>query len=196
MRVNFYPDSDNKDFLKAAEEYKKIWSSDGEKIVRTIERISGLKFKEKLLNVIVYHKRSWALPMCLYDSMSTDQRKRALIHELCHRILIGNGIEKVTKDLTSFVEIQGGRLNSHVLIDLIFFDILEELYGYDFAMDCVKYEIYAWGSETDNIYKDAWDWALKLTKEERQNEFKNYFQILDLSPQLRNGNSKLIRLKQ
>jgi len=57
IEINFLPDSDRKDRYPQVEqgiiEYEKIWKEDGERIVKTIENLSSLRFKENYINVVV-----------------------------------------------------------------------------------------------------------------------------------------------
>ncbi len=98
MKIYFLPDSDRKDRLKDIEktlkEYKDIWKSEGVTITQTIERISGLKFQESFINAIVYKSSlsSRSVPLSLNSSLSKEQKKWTLVHELCHRLISGSKI--------------------------------------------------------------------------------------------------------
>lgn len=169
MEINFYPDSDNKDFEKAAEEYEKIWKEQGEKITSTIEKISGLKFKEKIINAVVYKYVSFSHPLSLQADVPTNLKATTLIHELCHRLLAGNEIwPKVGRDHPDH------RLEQHKLLNLILYGTLLELFGKDITNKEIAYEISLWNHKGISPYKIAWDWVLAMTKEERQKEFKKY----------------------
>ena len=119
MIINFYPEYDNPEFEIAAKEYAKIWREEGERIVKTIEEISGLKFKEKIINAIIFKKLSASSPLRLQAGLSSEQKKGTLVHELCHRLLIGNNIafEKLTMKNAFY-------LISHRPVNLILYDIL------------------------------------------------------------------------
>ena len=45
LQINFYPESNKEEYIKAAEDYKDIWEKDGQKISKLIEKYSGLIFK-------------------------------------------------------------------------------------------------------------------------------------------------------
>lgn len=166
MKINFYPDYDNPDFEKAAKEYGKIWQGEGDRIVNVIEKISGLKFREKIINAITHKYGSWAHPLGLQSNLSPEHKKKSIVHELCHRLMRGNDLEPKNKNYT--IE------NTHRQIDLILFDILCALYGEGAAKENIKFETSLWTREGISPYETAWNWALSMTKEERQKEFKKY----------------------
>jgi hypothetical protein len=162
MQINFYPEYDNPEFEKAAKKYGKIWEEEGDKIIEVIEKISGLKFKEKIINAITYKYGSWAYPLSLQVDLPPKFKKCSIIHELCHRLVRGNNFE--TKKYTI--------KNTHKQIDLILFDILSTLYGEEIAKEEIEFEISLWTGKGISPYKIAWDWALSMTKEERQKLWK------------------------
>lgn len=171
MKINFYPDHDNPKFEKAAEEYARIWNQEGEEITRVIEKISRLKFKEKVINAIVYGENSYSRPLMLQSDITMENKKGDLVHELCHRVISGQGHDlKFKNKITS----KNYNFEFHKVINLILYDIWTKLYGEKFARKQVEYEI-SFGHEVIKQYKTAWNWALKMTKEQRAEEFKTYF---------------------
>lgn len=93
LQINFYPESDKKEFIKAAKEYQKIWDKEGKKIIKTIEKISGFKFKTKFINAVTFEGVSYSLPLRLTSSYPLKFKRATLIHELCHRLLVDNGVK-------------------------------------------------------------------------------------------------------
>ncbi len=167
LKINFYPESDNPEFEKASKEYAKLWEEEGAGIQKTIENISGLRFKEKNINALVFDNVSYSVPLQLTASITLERKRGALVHELCHRIVVGNKIKvKSGKSYNSWI------LAIHKHIDLILYDIWVDLYGENFAKREIKYEISLWDGKGISPYKVAWDWALSMTKEERAREFK------------------------
>lgn len=158
LKITFYPESDKAEFIKAAKEYQDIWDSEGEKIIETMERISGLRFVEKFINAIVYEWISFSFPLRLRASYPLDIKKATLIHELGHRLLAGNKITKKGKNFRA--------LEIHKPLYLILYDIWVNLYGEDFAKKNVKIE-----SERHEDYKEAWEWVLSFDKETRTKKF-------------------------
>ena len=170
MQINFYPESDNLDFEKSAKEYKEIWKQEGQRITEAIEKISGLKFKEKIINAVISAKTSYSRPLQLQSSLQFNIKKGGIVHELCHRILVANRINWGELPEDSFE----WNIAIHKPVMLILYDIWTELYGEDFAKENVAYESTPQKEEKITPYKVVWDWALAMTKEKRHEEFLKY----------------------
>lgn len=157
LKVSFTPESDK--YAQAARDYEAIWNGEGERIVGALESVSGLTFKEREVQVIVYEGVSQSgfksSPMKLRASYPSDVKKATLIHEFGHRLI--THIPK-TKEV-----------DEHRVLFLILYDIWEKLYGKDFADQAVKVEKKRKGLYD---YEAAWKWALSLSKEERSAKFK------------------------
>lgn len=88
---------DNLEILLATKGYEDIWLSDGAKIIERLEHYTGLKFQQDVIEVAVHDGQSMSgktgMPMRLNMNNHTLAKKRlALIHELAHRLLFGNGL--------------------------------------------------------------------------------------------------------
>jgi hypothetical protein len=158
LTIHFHPECDIPRFIEGAEEYTKIWTEDGERVTEAIERISGFKFRADLYNSIVYGKdRSESYPLTLNCKYPPEQKKSTLIHELTHKVLPRNDVMKASE------------LENHKVLNLILYDIWTDLYGKEFADNAVMGE-----HLFQPLYKEAWEFALALTKEERQQEFQKF----------------------
>ena len=158
--INFEPLSDGKELIDATFEYKEIWKSESEKIIAMFEKVSGSKFIEKEIKVVVDEGisrsgRSESDPMRLRASYSVDVKKATLIHELGHRFLF------------QFENKKHG-LDAHQILFLILYDIWAELYGKEFADKQVAIESARKGVYD---YETTWKWALALGKEGREKMF-------------------------
>jgi hypothetical protein len=166
LRVSFSPESEK--FARATAEYQAIWSGEGKRIIEAMESVSGLKFTEKNVRVVVYEGVSWSgygdRPMKLRASYPPDIKKATLIHELGHRLIIRIRIPR-TKEL-----------DEHRVLFLILYDIWEKLYGKEFADKAVEVEKKRRGIYD---YESAWQWALSLSKEERASQFKELREFTD-----------------
>lgn len=89
LTINFYSDSDSKDFESATKEYEQIWKEDGARIVSVWEKSTNLKFVETYVNAIVFHHISRSHPLSLRYDIPFERKKSVLVHELGHRILFG-----------------------------------------------------------------------------------------------------------
>lgn len=161
LTITFYPESNRAEFIQATQEYQKLWDRDYQRIIEVTNRISGLSFIENHINAIVFEGISNAYPLMLRASYPEIEKRGTLVHELCHRLLIGNGIK------ADNLERSAGQLFGHQQLNLILFDIYDDLYREDFAKEMVRIE-----SARRPFYDEAWRWALSLTKEERREHFK------------------------
>ena len=161
LQINFCPESDKKEYIIAAREYTNIWKRNQKKIITLIEKYSNLTFKTTIINATTYEGISYSSPMRLRSSYSKNQKLAVLVHELLHRLLIDNNFW-FNKDLNIRT------LEIHKLIYLILFDIWCDLLGNGAALKEKEREI-GYGNR---VYKEAWEWALAFSKEQRTIEFK------------------------
>ncbi len=154
IKITFHPDSDITDVLLATDEYQNIWDIEGEKIVIEWERKTGLQFRETFINAVIFEGRGQSHPFSFRASLSSDMKKATLVHEMGHRILY----KKIK--LPEF-----SSLENHKNLDLCLYDTLVDLYGKNFADIVVEIE------SEHPLYKEAWDWALSFTEEERRKKF-------------------------
>src|SRR5687767_2155409 len=88
VKINFTPESEK--FAAATKEYQVIWQSKGDRIIKAIEKVSGLKFKEAECETIVFEGvsrsgRPGGSPMKMRASYPPDTKKATLVHEIGHR---------------------------------------------------------------------------------------------------------------
>ncbi len=151
--LSFVPVSPS--FDAAAGEYRRLWCAEGQKIVAALERAAGVPYPAGAIEVFVAN----GAPMTAFDGRSMwlkasypEYYKRAtLVHELGHRL--------------AFTLKRPPELDDHRLLNLFLFDVWEDLYGSDFAQRMVAIERRIPGRFD---YGAAWDWALALTREQRQ----------------------------
>jgi hypothetical protein len=157
--ITFTPEKDNQSFSAAAEEYRRIWTDEGEHIIRTMEQISRLTFPERTIKAEIYEGPSFSgrggAPMRLRASYAADVKKGVLVHELGHRM--NAQLKKRPKDL-----------DEHRLLFLYLYDLQESLYGKEFADSQVAFEKTLKGSYD---YDAAWNWALGMSRDERLAKF-------------------------
>jgi len=158
LQIKFHPDSDKEDVSQAVTEYQLIWNKEGLKFIEAIEKTSDLKFVESFINAIVLEWPSNFRPLCFRASDNLETKKATLIHELCHRLISGNRIN---------IKGKMDSLESHKDVDLILYDIWIYLFGEEFAKRHVELEC-----QYRPFYKQAWDWTMTMTAEERKVKFK------------------------
>lgn len=142
-------------FAPAAAEYRRLWETDGARIVAALEATSGLAFPAAPIEAIV----SGGRPMTAYGGRSmrlrasypADYKKATLVHELGH--------------VLAFALPRTAGLDDHRLLYLFLYDAWTDLYGRAFADRMVAIERRIPGGYD---YDAAWSWALAMTREERQ----------------------------
>jgi hypothetical protein len=138
-------------FVASTREYEQLWAAEGERIVRAMELISGLTFRDTAVTVIVqagasssgYRER----PMRMRATYPPDTKKATLIHELGHRLQ--SGLFRRDEE-------------EHLPLFLWLYDVWVQLYGREFADAEVEVE-----KRRAQRYVDAWNGALALSAEER-----------------------------
>jgi hypothetical protein len=158
LSITFYPESDLRDYSEGVKEYENIWREDGEKIVKAWKRVTGLTFDETHINALIFEGISHSHPLSLRFDREFERKKSILVHELGHRLL--------------YKKVKGGReatsLELHKLLFLVLYEVFTDLYGKDFADSAVE-----WDSNLPRPqYKEAWEWALNFSVEERKRKFQ------------------------
>lgn len=157
VKINFSAESEK--FAAATKEYQALWQAEGDKIVKALEEVSGLKFMEAGFEAIVFEGvsrsgRPGGSPMKMRASYTADTKKATLIHEIGHRHI--SQLEKRPADI-----------DEHSVLSLILYDIWVDLYGKKFADEQVEVE-----KKRRGPYPAAWAFALSMTRKERESKFK------------------------
>ncbi|MFN2566668.1 MAG: hypothetical protein ABR499_16855 [Gemmatimonadaceae bacterium] len=144
------PQSDT--FAAAAREYEELWATEGDRIVRAMELVSGLTFRDSAVTAIVYEAVSFSgyretTPMRMRASYPPDTKKATLIHELGHRLQ--SGLFRREEE-------------EHGPLFLWLYDVWVQLYGREFADAQVEVE-----KRRRGPYPKAWADALALMPTER-----------------------------
>jgi hypothetical protein len=154
LSLTFVPQSGS--FSAAALEYERLWAAERERIVRAMEFVSGLTFRDTAVTVIVYEGTSFSgyrdVPMRMRASYSADTKKATLIHELGHRLQ--SGLFRREED-------------HHGPLFLWLYDVWVQVYGREFADAQVEIE-----KRRRGPYPKAWDDALALTAAERASRWR------------------------
>jgi len=149
-------------------EYAAIWKEEGKKIIDAFEKIIGVEFTEKQINIIIGKGDSNGgntAGMSISDPMLFRYNNRCkigtLLHELSHRLII-------EYDWYSKVQQRFGFYDVHQLVDLFLFEIIEELYGKDAAILRMQYE----SAFPEPEFSECWEYAMKFSKAERSEKLK------------------------
>lgn len=166
LKITFYPDYEVEQLLTAAHEYQAIWDREGNSITEKLRQHTTLDFVETHINAVVFEGISHSYPLCFRASLESNLKKSNIIHELSHRLVSGN--YRANKLL--LLDEGGGRdLETHKQIYLFYYDVLCDLYGEEYAQNVVVHET---NPKRPESYKQAWDWALSKTPDDRKTEFK------------------------
>jgi hypothetical protein len=116
-------------FEPAAEQYRALWARDGARIVEAMERVSGLRFREFEIPVLVVAGASSSgygeRPVRMRASYPQPTKRATLVHELGHR-------------LQSHLFRQ--EEEEHPALFLWLYDVWVDLYGQPFADEQVVVE--------------------------------------------------------
>jgi hypothetical protein len=149
VRLTFTPEADS--FASATRAYQELWSTEGARILRAMQDVAGLRFRDSVIHVVIYEGVSWSgyrgTPMKLRASYPPDTKKATLVHELGHRLMT---------DMYRQSE------EEHPALFLWLYDVWVALYGEEFAKREVEVE-----KRRRGPYPKAWDDALALTAAER-----------------------------
>ena len=144
----------------AVREYRKIWDSEGRRIVEAMERATGLKVEAGPIKVVVFEGPSSSgfrdIPMKMRASYAEPVKRATLVHELAHRLIS----ERIPRSF-----------DSHPVIFLFVYDVWVALWGKTFADEQVVIES---GRRGIYDYETAWKNTLKLTPQERAEQFKRF----------------------
>ncbi len=158
VTIEFTPSKET--FAAATDEYHRLWTSDGNRIIEVLEEVSGMKFLEPIVKANVYEAASSSgspnTPMNMRASYPEDVKRAALIHELGHR----HNFQ---------LKWRPEGLDEHRVLFLYLYDVWEKLYGKEFADKQVDIEKKRKGLYD---YESAWNWARAMSKEERASRFK------------------------
>lgn len=155
MKIIFHADSDLEMYNEAVREYQQIWNSESEKIIESWQRHTGLTFRETFINAVVFDGKSQSHPLSLRHNVDLDRKKALLVHELGHRLLYQRRKSK------------GDSLERHKFLFLVLYDVFCDLYGASFVRKVINFD-----NQLGELYKDAWEWALRFNKEERKKKFQ------------------------
>jgi hypothetical protein len=162
--IDFIPESPQ--FSSAAAEYRAIWKEDGDRIVESFKKRTGLTLEPGPIQVIVFEGVSYSgdpdKPMQLRASYPLETKRATLVHELSHR-LISTLVPQDFED--------------HPLTFLFLYDVWVDLWGKDFADAQVKVERARRG-----VYETAWQGVLALTTQERAERWAIFLRERRLSP--------------
>ncbi len=163
--------NDNLEHTLAAARYKQYWEDNQQKIIDSFYKHTGLTFKQKQITMNIIKggvSRAGNSHQAMELSVqSVDERDIAynLIHELAHRLVIGNGIDP--PEGNKFIDTHANYY-MHRHIDLFLYDVLVDILGVETAKSLVKQG----STNSHSIYAKAWKWAMTKDYSQRQKSFE------------------------
>lgn len=178
---NLLTDMSKKNFsigqMKEMEYYKEeleaFWKKDENKIIKEIEKVSKLKFKEDKECFLVSTMKYTALsnPLTLKKHQHLERAKTILIHELIH-VLMEDNKEKLAKLIKKTYLEESVEFKIHIPVLLITKKVVENLYGdtlfQEILQDELKRDVLneAW-PEVNRIYPKFNEDIIKFLKNEK-----------------------------
>ncbi len=155
------------DMLIYKKDIEDSWKKDEKKIIRDIEKFSGLKFKGDkncfLVGDMIYTAIS--NPMTLKKHSNMKRTKTILVHELIHKLLEDNR-KKVSNLIIRAYPEKSFEFKLHVPVLLITKKVIEKSYGKETLNRVIKDEM---GRE---ILSDVWPEVNRLSDKFRKDIIK------------------------
>ncbi|MFA7170532.1 MAG: hypothetical protein WC180_00920 [Candidatus Paceibacterota bacterium] len=152
---------------------EKAWEKDGEKILREIEKSSGLKWQEKKIQCFVVGRSiafSYPLTIMVYDDYPIDYVVDVLTHELIHQIFIQNGKQgELYKAWTYFYRKYKAEEEStiiHIPVHAIHYQVFMKLFDENRLRREIDY------AKKYPDYKRAWEIVMEKGAENIIEEFR------------------------
>ena len=154
LRLIFSSVETSSDLRSAVSEYESIWNAEGGRISEALEKVTGNVLNE--INAIIHRGPSSSgvdgEPLFLRFDYPRDTKLATLIHELSHRY-----IDRLAPE----------GWDSHQVLNLFLYDVWSDLYSKEFADNEVEVE-----KKRGERYQKSWDWALKMTRDEREEKLR------------------------
>lgn len=172
MRLIIKPAEKNFNLIVEAEAYRQVWKTNARKLRRAFRKVTGLDFNQAVITAKVYDgDRSFSgyyrHPMRLEArGASHDEKLLVLVHELCHRLLGGNGLANNNSlKLTNRQEHDRMFLFEHDVVKLALGPKMADL------LDKLENRPY------DKDYYLAWKQAMAMGYEQRQKKMHELARI-------------------
>lgn len=173
MSKKIFSNEQMKDMEYYREELEAFWRKDEAKIIKEIEKVSKLKFKNNRECFLVHNMKYAALsnPLTLKKHQHLDRAKTILMHELIH-ILMEDNKDKLIKLLEKIYTEESFEFKIHIPVLLITKKVVENIYGdtlfQEILQDEMKRDILneAW-PEVNKIYPKFKSDIIKFLKNEK-----------------------------
>lgn len=144
----------------AAEVYRWLWQTYGERIITAYEKVAGFNFPANNLKAIIHNKTSQSHPLKFQAHEGEREKLGDMMHELGHIVIVDGPTRRF--DFPG----DNSDVRAHKVLDLILYDVMVMVMGKEFANWEVERE-----KKFSPSYLAAWSWALAMSREDRQNIF-------------------------
>jgi hypothetical protein len=177
MKFIIKPDNNSFSLILEANQYHEQWRLHVRAIRRAFREITGLDFQQRVITARVSDVpfstsgKPWQPMRLMANHRSPERKLITLVHELSHRLLNGNALGLVATGTFAQNEDPGdaGTEIDHRRIYLFEYDVVNRALGPQWAKHCRQHET---GGTADKPYAEAWDYAMSLTFEQRQQALK------------------------
>ena len=147
-----------------ADEARRIWTTEGARMLDALEAVSGLRFDEKTISVVLREGSSVSgapIPTSILRLNVRYPIRMSLLHELGHRLNAAHGIHP-GPDAPQMSWTTGKIAeDAHRVLYLYLYDLWVRLYGRDTAESWLDIEK-GWAALGFDFIKTAWEWAMSL----------------------------------
>lgn len=177
MRFVIKADAVDLALLLETAEYRSVWRQYGRCLRQAFKTVTGLDFQQQQITarvsqVAVSSAGNFYEPMRLSaDIRSRDNKLLTMVHELCHRLLSGNGLGEDKLHRYSEADLDGDIYSEaeHFNTYLFEYDVVRQALGDEWGERCI-----AWEDRDDNDpdvadpHVKAWRRAMQLSYQQRQ----------------------------
>ena len=152
-----------------ADDARQIWAANGARMLAALEAVSGLRFEEKTIAVVLREGPSVSGAPVPTSAMRLNVRypiPMSLIHELGHRLNAAHGLHSQPNGPRMHWATGNLAEDAHRVLYLYLYDVWVRLYGQETADSWVETEK-GWAALGFDFTKAAWEWALSLGEQGR-----------------------------
>ena len=156
VKISFRPE--NPKFTMHAAEYSACWQVEGQRITDAFYHVTNLPFSENKIMALVglgdekgRSNSGHKLTEPILLKYNSSDKIGNLIHELTHRFIMQHNLWRRNQDRIGATEV-------HQMLNLIYFEVLKELYGEPAAIKRADHE----KKINDPKYQAAWESELSI----------------------------------
>jgi len=156
--------------LKRVKKYNKLWSKNGDMILKALTKSTGLSFKRNQIevHVVSVNSRSFSSPIVLKSGCSSIDFINILTHELIHCLFVDN-CDRVNRHIPWNQKVEGYNVGNdhiflHAFLKYIYLDVLK-------SPRHLKQNLIVSRKSGNEEYSRAWDVVEEFSYKELIREF-------------------------